>query len=114
MVNNTRTCDGNTSPLYCLNKPIYSNSEVVLHKDPSEEDKVSAGLSEPLTGRRMSQIRLDKARSSRVRPQRGACVPVRERLAAPSSGQHSSVRATNPNEAGLGGESQGPVREDLS
>lgn len=39
---------------------------------------------------------------------------MRERLAAPSSGQHSSVCATNPNEAGLCRDSQGPVREDLS
>lgn len=74
-------------------------SELVPHKDASEDDKVSPGLSEPLTGRHMSQIGLDKAHSSRVRPQQGACVPVRERLAAPSAGQHSSVCATNPNEA---------------
>lgn len=94
--------------------PFIKIFELVLHKDPSEDDKVSPGLSEPLTGRHMSQIGLDKAQSSRVRPQQGACVPMRECLAAPSAEQHSSVCATNPNEAGLCRQSGSPVQDDLS
>lgn len=78
------------------------------------KDKAGPGVTEPLTGRHLSQIRFDKAQSCRVRPQRGTCVPWREGLVAPSASPHSPVCATNPNEAALCEGNQGPVHEDLS
>lgn len=75
MVNNTITRDRNILKSILLpQQAIYQLIKMwswFCTKDPSEEDKVSPGVNEPLTGRHMSQIWFDKAQSSRVRPQQG-------------------------------------------
>lgn len=104
-----------TSALYVASTscPFIKTLSFVLHTSV-RKNKVGPGVTEPLTGRHMSQIWFDKAQNSRVRPQQGTCVPGREGPVAPSASQHSPVCATNPNEAVLCGGKQGPVCRDLS
>lgn len=76
-------------------------------------NKVGSRLSEPLTERHLSQMRLDEHQNSRVRTQQETCVRRTRGLAAPLASQHSTVCATIPNEAVHCRGKWSPVHGDL-
>lgn len=108
---NTVSREGNISCVSSTSFPFIKTLSSALHAGLRG---AGAAVTEPMTGRHLSQIWFDKAQSSRVGPQQGTRVPAREGPVALSVSQHSPVCATNPNEAALCGWNQGPVCGDLS